>query len=152
MCSKFSGVFNQSISTRPLELLCCSVQFTEHGCMIFWNFPTVHNGFFNLLSIFHAYSLLILSIKVIFFFSPLFHSTLTYFRSNSFFCVPFFLPSSFPNSIYPFSPFLNSIFSKCLLPNLRSSLSKGPSLLQALGNQLTGMASNAMFTSHCSST
>lgn len=92
-----------------------------------------------------------LTIKVVFFFSSLIHSTSTHFC-----CDNFFRFSPYPFLQFHLSPVLSSLIrffqNVICLPNLPLLLYTRPSLVQAMGRQLRSVASNANLLLRNSST
>lgn len=150
MFQQFRGF--EPTNFNPLQFVSCGVCFEEHGLYEYLELSYCGQLEFQC-------SIDVLSLhfsdshkNVAFFFWLAFHSASTNFCCTSFFHFSTFSLYIFPQlHLSPFSLF-NSGFSKCLsFLSVPLLLSEGPSLLQGIGNQLTGVVSVAMLPPCCSS-
>lgn len=77
------------------------------ACENIWSFPCMLSVF-PVPLIFYAYSFCSVTINLVFFFSHLFHSNLSYFRMKGFLRFPIIFSNPFPESIHSLSLFSNS--------------------------------------------
>lgn len=119
------------------------------GCIRDLSFLSEHGGGFKVPLIFLA-DFPYCHRRTGIFILPYFRLGFEWISSNSFYRFSEFRPTSFPSFIYRlFSVFQWFSSNYLFLYNLASLFSTGPSLLQAMRNQLRSMASNEMCLSFC---
>lgn len=126
MYFKHAAVFIESIS-MPYNSSAVAYGLQSLDCMNIWSSFTVHDGFFNVISIFNAYISCTLTVKVVFFFSSFFARSLPVFISTVFQFLWFFSLLLFPFAFIPFSSFhivfFQNVFSfpfySCCFPQVR---------------------------------